>query len=166
MNECQNQKKKFSPLLSPFLGPPFFTATLSFEPHDDGSSTPLWFVGNTKKKREKRGGKIFSPSASLCRFQLLFSLSLFVRERSLTRARAKLLGDREQIAARTMTTRYSKSSTSTRRLRAAREKHPLFLGEEEDERREFKRFFSLEASFPRRTTSREGGKKNKEIKRF
>ena len=87
-----------------------------------------------------------------------------MRERSLTRARAKLLGDREQIAARTMTTRYSKSSTS--RLRAAREKHPLFLGEEEDERREFKRFFSLEASFPRRTTSREGGKKNKEIKRF
>jgi len=70
-------KKK---ILSSFpFGPPFFTATLS-EPHDGSSSTPpsflIDFVGNRKKKREKRGGKLslLFPLPSF--YSLSLSLSL------------------------------------------------------------------------------------------
>jgi hypothetical protein len=121
------QKKKFSPPLRP----PFFTATLS-EPHDGSSSTPpsflIDFVGNRKKKREKRGGKLslLFPSAVV-----LFSLSLsLVREDLSLCARAKLLGDRSEIADDEDTAeQYSYSSFAR-----AREKAPnLLLGEEEEE---------------------------------
>ena len=119
------QKKKFSPPLRP----PFFTATLS-EPHDGSSSTPpsflIDFVGNRKKKREKRGGKLslLFPLPS-------YSLSLaLVREDLSLCARAKLLGDRSEIADDEDTAeQYSYSSFAR-----AREKAPnLLLREEEDE---------------------------------
>ena len=118
-------KKK---ILSSFpFGPPFFTATLS-EPHDGSSSTPpsflIDFVGNRTKKREKRGGKL--SLLSLCR---RFILSLVREDLSLC-ARAKLLGDRSEIADDEDTAeQYSYSSFAR-----AREKAPnLLLREEEEE---------------------------------
>lgn len=121
-------KKK---ILSSFpLRPPFFTATLS-EPHDGSSSTPpsflIDFVGNRKKKREKRGGKL----SLLFPLPSFYSLSLaLVREDLSLCARAKLLGDRSEIADDEDTAeQYSYSSFAR-----AREKAPnLLLREEEEE---------------------------------
>lgn len=86
------------------------------------------FVGNRKKKREKRGGKL--SLLSLCRrFILSLSLSLVREDLSLC-ARAKLLGDRSEIADDEDTAeQYSYSSFAR-----AREKAPnLLLREEEEE---------------------------------
>ena len=117
------QKKKFSPL--------FLLVHLSLQPHFLSHTMDLLqrpsflidFVGNRKKKREKRGGKL----------SLLFPLpfySLSCERRSLSRARAKLLGDRSEIADDDDTAeQYSYSSFAR-----AREKAPnLLLGEEEEE---------------------------------
>jgi len=122
------QKKKFSPL--------FLLVHLSLQPHFLSHTMDLLqrpsflidFVGNRKKKREKRGGKLslLFPSAVV-----LFSLSLsLVREDLSLCARAKLLGDRSEIADDEDTAeQYSYSSFAR-----AREKAPnLLLREEEEE---------------------------------
>ena len=150
------QKKKFSPL--------FLCVHLSLQPHFLSHTMDLLqrpsflidFVGNRKKKREKRGGKL--SLLSLCR---RFILSLSCERRSLSRARAKLLGDRSEIADDDDTAeQYSYSSfararkstkSSSRRRRRRRRTH---------ERREFKRFF-----LSRERSERTRKKKNKEIKR-
>ena len=109
-----------------------FCVHLSLQPHFLSHTMDLLqrpsflidFVGNRKKKREKRGGKL----------SLLFPLpsfySLSCERRSLSRARAKLLGDRSEIADDDDTAeQYSYSSFAR-----AREKAPnLLLGEEEEE---------------------------------
>jgi len=85
------------------------------------------FVGNRKKKREKRGGKL----SLLFPLPSFYSLSLaLVREDLSLCARAKLLGDRSEIADDEDTAeQYSYSSFAR-----AREKAPnLLLREEEDE---------------------------------
>ena len=91
------------------------------------------FVGNRKKKREKRGGKLslLFPSAVV-----LFSLSLsLVREDLSLCARAKLLGDRSEIADDEDTAeQYSYSSFAR-----AREKAPNLLLREEEEEEEHTR---------------------------
>jgi hypothetical protein len=87
------------------------------------------FVGNRTKKREKRGGKLslLFPLPSF--YSLSLSLSLVREDLSLC-ARAKLLGDRSEIADDEDTAeQYSYSSFAR-----AREKAPnLLLGEEEEE---------------------------------
>ena len=157
-NECQNKKKKFSPPLRP----PFFTATLS-EPHDGSSSTPpsflIEFVGNRKKKREKRGGKL----SLLFPLPSFYSLSLaLVREDLSLCARAKLLGDRSEIADDDDTAeQYSYSSFAR-----AREKAPnLLLREEEEEEEHTRGENSNVFFFPENKSERTRKKKNKEIKR-
>ena len=121
------QKKKFSPL--------FLCVHLSLQPHFLSHTMDLLqrpsflidFVGNRKKKREKRGGKL-SLLFPLPSFYYL-SLALVREDLSLC-ARAKLLGDRSEIADDDDTAeQYSYSSFAR-----AREKAPnLLLGEEEEE---------------------------------
>ena len=121
------QKKKFSPL--------FLLVHLSLQPHFLSHTMDLLqrpsflidFVGNRTKKREKRGGKL----SLLFPLPSFYSLSLsLVREDLSLCARAKLLGDRSEIADDEDTAeQYSYSSFAR-----AREKAPnLLLGEEEEE---------------------------------
>ena len=116
-----SEQKKNSLLLCVHLSlqPHFLSHTMDLQ----RPSFLIDFVGNRKKKREKRGGKL----------SLLFPLpfySLSCERRSLSRARAKLLGDRSEIADDEDTAeQYSYSSFAR-----AREKAPnLLLGEEEEE---------------------------------
>ena len=131
-------KKKFSPL--------FLLVHLSLQPHFLSHTMDLLqrpsflidFVGNRKKKREKRGGKL--SLLFLCR---RFILSL-VRE-DLSRARAQ---NSSEIDPRSRTMTIPQSSTSTRRLRARARKSTKSSSPRRrrrrrrtHERREFKRFF-------------------------
>ena len=149
-NECQN-KKKNSLLLCVHLSlqPHFLSHTMDLQ----RPSFLIDFVGDRKKKREKRGGKL----------SLLFPLpfySLSCERRSLSRARAKLLGDRSEIADDDDTAeQYSYSSFAR-----AREKAPnLLLGEEEEE--EHTRGENSNVFFFPENDARTRKKKNKEIKR-
>ena len=142
----------------PFGPPPFFTATLS-EPHDGSSSTPVSFlidfVGNRKKKREKRGGKL----------SLLFPLpsfsSLSCERRSLSLRARKTPRRSIRDRGRWRCGRGVRVLVVCARARA--KKHRLLREEEEEdfERREFKRFFLSRDDDERRRQKT----KNKEIKR-
>lgn len=154
-NECQNKKKKFSPL--------FLLVHLSLQPHFLSHTMDLLqrpsflidFVGNRKKKREKRGGKL----------SLLFPLpsfySLSCERRSLSRARAKLLGDRSEIADDDDTAeQYEYSSFA----RARAKKHQIFFSEKKKKKNTREERIQTFFSFPR-TKRPTRKKKNKEIKR-
>ena len=117
------QKKKFSPL--------FLCVHLSLQPHFLSHTMDLLqrpsflidFVGNRKKKREKRGGKL----SLLFPLPSFYSLSLaLVREDLSLCARAKLLGDRSEIADDDDTAeQYEYSSFA----RARAKKHQIFFSE-------------------------------------
>ena len=121
------QKKKilFSFCVHLSLQPHFLSHTMDLQ----RPSFLIDFVGNRTKKREKRGGKLslLFPLPSF--YSLSLSLSLVREDLSLC-ARAKLLGDRSEIADDEDTAeQYSYSSFAR-----AREKAPnLLLGEEEEE---------------------------------
>lgn len=150
-NECQN-KKKNSLLLCVHLSlqPHFLSHTMDLQ----RPSFLIDFVGNRKKKREKRGGNFLS--SSLCRF----ILSLVREDLSLARARKTPRSDRSEIADDDDTAeQYSYSSFAR-----AREKAPnLLLGEEEEE--EHTRGENSNVFFFPENDARTRKKKNKEIKR-
>ena len=151
------QKKKFSPL--------FLLVHLSLQPHFLSHTMDLLqrpsflidFVGNRKKKREKRGGKL----SLLFPLPSFYSLSLVREDLSLARAQ-----NSSEIDPRSRTMTIPQSSTRTRRLRARARKSTKSSSPRRrrrrrtHERREFKRFF---LSRERRERTRK--KKNKEIKR-
>ena len=151
------QKKKFSPL--------FLLVHLSLQPHFLSHTMDLLqrpsflidFVGNRKKKREKRGGKL----SLLFPLPSFYSLSLaLVREDLSLCARAKLLGDRSEIADDEDTAEQYEYSSFARARKSTKSSSPRRRRRRTHERREFKRFFlSREQKRPTRK------KKNKEIKR-
>ena len=141
-NECQN-KKKNSLLLCVHLSlqPHFLSHTMDLQ----RPSFLIDFVGNRKKKREKRGGK-----RSLL-FPLPFS-SLSCERRSLSRARAQ---NSSEIDPRSRTMTIPQSSTRTRRLRARAKKHQIFFSEKKKKKNTREERIQTFFSFPRTTRGRE-----------
>ena len=151
------QKKKFSPL--------FLLVHLSLQPHFLSHTMDLLqrpsflidFVGNRKKKREKRGGKL--SLLFLCR---RFILSLVREDLSLC-ARAKLLGDRSEIADDDDTAeQYEYSSFA----RARAKKHQIFFSEKKKKKNTREERIQTFFSFPRTTREDEKEEKQRDKERF
>ena len=118
------QKKKFSPL--------FLCVHLSLQPHFLSHTMDLFC--RKQKEKEKREEENFLSSSLCRRFILSLSLSLVREDLSLC-ARAKLLGDRSEIADDDDTAeQYSYASFAR-----AREKAPNLLLREEEEEEEHTR---------------------------